>query len=91
MRAVELFAGAGGLGLGLTKAGFHPLQIVEWDRWCCDTIRQNQKRLALLAKWPSPHEGDVREVDFRNFEGKLDLVCKFARNSDPLRGGFRVQ
>ncbi|MFE8108323.1 DNA cytosine methyltransferase, partial [Sphingomonas melonis] len=43
MRAIELFAGAGGLGMGISKAGFRPMQVVEWDRWCCDTIRENRK------------------------------------------------
>lgn len=74
MKAIELFAGAGGLGIGLTKAGFRPLQIIEWDRWCCDTIRQNRKRLPALSHWPEPIETDVRLVDFRQHEGKLDLV-----------------
>ena len=44
MRAVELFAGAGGLGLGLSRAGFHPAAVIERDRYCCDTIRENQRR-----------------------------------------------
>ena len=74
MRAVELFAGAGGLGLGVSKAGFRPLQIIEWDRWCCDTIRENRARLPVLAKWPLPYEGDVREVSFKAHEGKVELV-----------------
>ena len=39
MRSVELFAGAGGLGIGLHQAGFRPERVVEWDRYCCNTIR----------------------------------------------------
>ncbi|MFW2228448.1 DNA cytosine methyltransferase [Rhizobium sp. CRRU65] len=75
MRAIELFAGAGGLGMGVSRAGFTPQAVVEWDRWCCDTIRENrEKGIASLAGWPMPIEGDVRGVDFRGFEGKLDLV-----------------
>ena len=75
MKAIELFAGAGGLGIGVTAAGFKPERIVEWDRWCCDTIRENRSRKAsAVASWPSPIEGDVRGVDFRELEGKIDLV-----------------
>jgi DNA (cytosine-5)-methyltransferase 1 len=75
MKAIELFAGAGGLGIGISKAGFEPIQIVEWDRWCCDTINENRaKGVAPVAHWPEPHHGDVRPVDFRVFEGKVDLV-----------------
>ena len=66
MRAIELFAGAGGLGIGVSRAGFIPAEIIEWDRWCCDTIRENQARgIAPVAKWPLV-EGDVRDIDFRH-------------------------
>lgn len=75
MRAIELFAGAGGLGMGISEAGFQPVQIVEWDRWCCDTIRENRAAQAGgIAHWPSPTEGDVRRLDFRAHAGKIDLV-----------------
>lgn len=75
LRAIELFAGAGGLGLGISRAGFAPTEIVEWDRWCCDTIREN-RRLGTsgIEGWPEPIEGDVRAVDFRGHEDKIDLV-----------------
>jgi len=75
MRAIELFAGAGGLGMGISKAGFHPARIVEWDRWCCDTIRENRRAKAGgIGRWPDPIEGDIRQIDFRGHEGKIDLV-----------------
>ncbi len=75
MRAIELFAGAGGLGMGIGKAGFKPQRIVEWDRWCCDTIRENRKDgNKLLAHWPEPLEGDVRGIDFRDLRDKIELV-----------------
>lgn len=74
MKSIELFAGAGGLGMGLHQAGFHPAKVVEWDRYCCDTIRENQTHeISLVRDWPLV-EGDVRHVDFREFEGKVDLV-----------------
>lgn len=75
MQAIELFAGAGGLGMGISKAGFRPVRIVEWDRWCCDTIRENRRaKTGGIAHWPEPTEGDIRKVDFRSYEGKVDLV-----------------
>ena len=71
MRVIELFAGAGGLGLGVSMAGFSPARIVEWDRWCCDTIRENRRRRTpIVANWPEPFEGDVRDLDFRDLRGK---------------------
>ena len=70
MRSIELFAGAGGLGMGLCQSGFQPETVVEWDRWCCDTIRENKRaRVAPVSRWPEPLESDVRHVDFHPLEG----------------------
>lgn len=75
MQAIELFAGAGGLGMGVSKAGFKPVKVVEWDRWCCDTINQNRRAgLKEVQGWPEPVLGDVRHVDFKPLEGKVDIV-----------------
>lgn len=74
MKSIELFAGAGGLGMGLHRAGFHPVKVVERDPYCCDTIRENQRRPgSMVADW-ALDQGDVRRVDFREHEGKVDLI-----------------
>lgn len=74
MRSIELFAGAGGLGLGLHDAGFRPVSVFEWDDYCVDTIRENQGRgMKAVKGWKVQH-GDVCDVDFRPFEGKISLV-----------------
>lgn len=60
--------------MGLHRAGFHPMKVVEWDRDCCDTIRENQGfDHSLVSSWPLFH-GDIRSVDFKPFEDKVDLV-----------------
>jgi DNA (cytosine-5)-methyltransferase 1 len=74
MKSIELFAGAGGLGLGLHSAGFRPANVFEWDRYCCDTIRENQARGVNAVKGWKVVEGDVRQSDFSRFEGKISLV-----------------
>lgn len=75
MKVVELFAGAGGLGMGVSKAGFKPVRVIEWDRWCCDTIRENRKAgNGLIHHWPEPIEDDVRKVSFLDLRRKVDLV-----------------
>src|SRR6185295_11809751 len=75
MKAVELFAGAGGLGMGISKAGFKPIKIVEWDKWCCDTINQNRRaKVAEVAKWPEPKFDDVSDLNFTKLNGKIDIV-----------------
>ena len=74
MNAIELFAGAGGLGMGLSRAGFAPELVLEWDADCCDTLVENQRRRVVpMMHWPIL-KGDVRTQDFRVFDGKLDLV-----------------
>lgn len=75
MNAVELYAGAGGLAMGVSLAGFTPLAVVEWDKWACDTIRENQRRgFPLLANWPL-HEGDVRKFDWSGITEEVDLLA----------------
>ncbi|MBS1822353.1 MAG: DNA cytosine methyltransferase [Acidobacteria bacterium] len=74
MKSLELFAGAGGLGLGLHAAGFKPYAVIERDSYCCDTIRENKRRgFTSLRCWPIV-ESDVRDVRFDVFADKLDLV-----------------
>ena len=72
--SVELFAGAGGLGIGLAKAGFKPLAVVEYNRWCCDTLRENHRSLSRHGGTWEVIEGDVRKVNFRQYEDVVDLV-----------------
>ena len=75
MNAVELFAGAGGLALGVGLAGFKPLAVVEWDKWACDTIRHNQARgYPLVEGWPL-REGDVRDFDWSSITDPVDLLA----------------
>ncbi len=75
LTSVELFAGAGGLGMGLALAGFRHRAVVEWDQWACDTIRRNQASgHKLVAAWPL-HQGDVRDFDFDSISGPVDVVA----------------
>lgn len=75
MRAVELFVGAGGLAMGVHEAGFHHDAVVEWDRWACDTIRENQAREeGTVAGWPL-HETDARQFDYSGIPGGVDLLA----------------
>lgn len=65
MRSIELFAGAGGLGIGVANAGFEHAAVVEWDRWACDTLAENKP-------WPV-RQADVRDLSYEAL-GQIDLV-----------------
>ena len=75
MRSVELFTGAGGLALAIEKAGFHHDTVVERNRYCCNTIRENQARgFKLLDGWRL-FSGDVRDFDYSVVKGNIDLLA----------------
>jgi DNA (cytosine-5)-methyltransferase 1 len=62
--SVELFAGAGGLALGMENAGLHHRLLVEFDKHAAHTLRVNR------PKW-DVHAGDVAEVDFRGIQADV--------------------
>ena len=75
LKSVELFAGAGGLAMGVSLAGFDSLAVVEWDRWACDSIRENQRRgFPLVQDW-NVWEGDVRHFDWTAIPEGIDLLA----------------
>lgn len=65
---IDLFAGAGGLSLGLKMAGWNALAASDYDASACATYRQNFSHVDVI-------EGDVRKVDWSNLRGKVDLVA----------------
>ena len=75
MRSVELFTGAGGLALGIERAGFHHDTVVERDKDCCATIRENQRKGYLPLNGWRLFSGDVREFDYSSVEVGVDLLA----------------
>ena len=65
--SIELFAGAGGLAIGLEKAGFNEVLLNEWDKDACKTLRLNRPNWNVV-------EGDVAQVDFTPYLGQIDFL-----------------
>ena len=66
-KSIELFAGAGGLALGLEKAGFSPVLLNEFDKYACETLRKNRPNLNVV-------EDDVHNIDFNCYKGEVDFL-----------------
>jgi len=64
---LELFAGAGGLAIGLEKAGLKCVALNEIDKWACETLRNNRPNWNVL-------EGDIKNFDFTEYNGKVAVV-----------------
>ena len=64
--SIELFAGAGGLAIGLEQAGFNALALNELDKHACNTLRENRSHWNVI-------EGDIKDIDFTPFKG-VDFV-----------------
>lgn len=65
--SIELFAGAGGLALGLEQVGVIGVEFVELDHAACETLRKNRPEWNVI-------ESDIHDVDFSTLRGKVDLV-----------------
>lgn len=75
MNCIELYAGVGGLAMGIGLAGFDPLAVVEWDKSACDTLRENQLLgYPLISGWPL-RQADVRGFDWSNISDEIDLIA----------------
>lgn len=66
-RVLELFAGAGGLAVGLEKSGLKCVALNEIDKWACQTLRNNRPNWKVL-------EGDIKDYSFTEYKGKVDVV-----------------
>ncbi len=64
---IELFAGAGGLALGLEKAGIRTLAHVEFNKYCCETLKTNRPGWNVICD-------DIANVSFKSYRNMVDIV-----------------
>lgn len=90
LTSLELFAGAGGLALGIHKAGFKTLGVIEREPRAVETLKINAAAVLGL-----PTVGvsslDARLFPYKQYLGKIDLLaggppCQPFSNSGRNRG-----
>lgn len=72
--SIDLFAGAGGLALGIHQAGFSSAGLVEFNKHACETLRINADSLQIGTRWPVI-ESDARLVDYSDLAHTVDLLA----------------
>lgn len=93
--SIELFAGAGGLALGLERAGFEAILLNEMDKYACATLRHNRPAWQVT-------EGYIETLDFTPYREQCDFVsggfpCQafsyagYKRGFDDVRGTLFFQ
>jgi DNA (cytosine-5)-methyltransferase 1 len=66
-KVLELFAGAGGLAVGMEKAGLKCVALNEIDKHACETLRRNRPNWNVL-------EGDIKNFNFSDYHNQVDVV-----------------
>jgi DNA (cytosine-5)-methyltransferase 1 len=65
--SIELFAGAGGMALGLENAGIEHVLLNEFEKNACNTLRHNRPNWNVI-------EGDIQEINFDAYKDQVDVV-----------------
>lgn len=65
-KGIELFAGAGGLALGLEKAGIDHILLNEIDKHASASLQTNRPNWNILCE-------DIKNIDFKPYKG-VDLL-----------------
>ncbi len=81
MKSIELFAGAGGLALGLEQAGFEHIGLIEFDESAAKTLIFNRPKWKVLCE-------DIAIVSQRDLEKEFDIK---KGELDLLSGGAPCQ
>ena len=71
---IELFAGAGGLALGIENAGFDTLGLIEFDKDASDTLKENRPNWNVI----NDDIANISCLDLQQYfglkKGELDLL-----------------
>ena len=74
LKTIELFAGAGGLALGLERASFEPIALIEIDKDAANTLKLNRPNWNVI----NDDIAKISPINLENFfdirRGELDLL-----------------
>ena len=68
LNSIEICAGAGGQALGLSKAGFNHIALVEYEKDYCTVLKKNRPDWNVICK-------DVKSFDGWPYRMKVDLLA----------------
>jgi len=71
---IELFAGAGGLALGIEKAGFNTLALIEIDKDAAQTLKNNRPSWNVICDDIANISPQPLDSLFNISAGQLDLL-----------------
>ena len=80
-KTIELFAGAGGLALGVEKAGFDTIALIEIDKDAADTLKFNRPNWNVI-------NDDIANISDKDLLKLFNLKCG---ELDMLSGGSPCQ
>jgi len=75
LKSVELFSGAGGLALGMSKSGFRHELLVEFNKNAVETLIKNHDMgQSQIKNWNIKHD-DVNNISFKKYKEKISVVA----------------
>lgn len=74
LKSIELFAGAGGLALGLEQAGFEHIGLIEFDNSAANTLKLNRPQWNILCEDIAITSQRDLEKEFNIKKGELALL-----------------
>ena len=66
---LEVCAGCGGLSYGPEQAGLEAHVLIEIDKDCVNTLKENFNENIII------HNGDMRKFNYKQYKNKIDVVC----------------
>jgi len=74
MNSIEIFAGGGGLALGIKQAGFTHSRLIEWDNDSAKTLYHNYKNFGFNNENQWIYNDDIRNLTLIDYCEKIDLL-----------------